>query len=249
MSTSQQSKTADDPKYQRMADGQRTYTPHMRNVSDSLSHKFVLYGNLFFVLLGGVVIGIGYHLKASHAGSFLRQNLGLGLIVLGAAVLIISFLGCMGAKCASRSMILLYALVMMLVIICQIGIAAFVVTRSNDVNSLVTTRWDDLATAQQQQLEQQFGCCGLNSFNDSRAALPCPAGTDTGCVDKLHNDLRHELLAVGGAALAFAIVEVLGVLCACSLAAAIKGAAEAEDDDNERLRQAREVNRQVGVQP
>jgi len=232
-----------------MLEGQKTYVPHKRNVSDSVPHNVVLYGNLLFVVISGVVIGIGYHLKSSHAAGFIKENLGLGLMIVGAAALIISLLGCLAAKIGSRCMVLLYALVMLVLILCQVGIAAMVVTHGNDVTKLVQDKWDDLSSPDQLALEQQFDCCGLNSFNDTRAALPCPAGSDDGCVDKLKSDLRRELLGVGGATLAFAIIEVVGVLCACLLACRIKDAGEAEDADNERLQQAKEVNRQIGVQP
>jgi len=141
--------------------------------------------------------------------------------------------------------------VMFALIVCQIGIAAMIVTRSNDVKTLISNKWDGLDVDHRLQLEDQFSCCGLFAFNDTAAVQPCPTDSDQGCVDRLKDDLHKEMLAVGAAALAFAILEILGVLCACSLASNISSAEEAEDSENERLQQARDVNRTVavGVQP
>jgi len=209
---------------------------------DSCTRKLVMYGNLLFLVLSGAVFAVGYLLHRSDANSFTKQQFGIGLMVLGVATFVISFLGCCGSKQRSRCLLMLFVVVMLLLIICQVAIGAFVVTQQDRVDSLITDKWEGTDDAGRLNMENTFDCCGLWKFNDSKAVQPCPNESDQGCIEKLKSTLRANYRLAGGIALAFAIIEIFGLVFACILVRQL-APPTAEQEEAERLRQAREVNR------
>jgi len=213
-----------------------------KNAQDSCVRKMVMWGNLLFLLLSAVVIAIGYYLNRSDAGSFTKQQLGIGLMVLGGFTLLVSFLGCCGAMQRSRCFVKLYVIILLLLIIAQAAIGAFIVTEESKVDTLITDKWSDTDVAGRSDFQNQFSCCGLFAFNDTNAVQPCPNDSTLGCVQKLKSNLQSQYRLAGGIALAFALVEVFGLLFACILMRQL-APPTTEQLEAERLRQAREVNR------
>jgi len=142
----------------------------------------------------------------------------------------------------SRCFVKLYVLVMVLLIIAQIAIGAFVVTQEDKVDSLITDKWSGTDVTGRLDFENQFSCCGLFAFNDTNAVLPCPSDSQLGCIQKLKSNLQSQYRLAGGIALAFALVEVFGLLFACILIRQL-APPTADELEAERLRQAQEVNR------
>jgi len=227
--------------YERLADAGAK--PKKPENEESCVRKMVMYGNLGFLLLAAAVVVVGYYLQRSAASSFTKQEFGLALIVLGVFTFIVSFVGCCGSMQRSRCLLKLFMVIMLLLIITQIAIGAFVVTEQDKVDSLITDKWDQTDASGRVDFEKSFSCCGLFSFNDSNAVQPCPNDSNLGCVEKLKSTLRSQYRLAGGVALAFALFEVFGLVFACILVRQL-APPTAEQLEAERLRQAREVNRQ-----
>jgi len=201
-----------------------------------------MYGNLLFLVLSAAVIAVGYLLQRSDASSFTKQQFGIGLMVLGVFTFVVSFLGCCGSMQRSRCVLVLFVVVMLLLIISQLAIGAFIVTQQDKIDTMISDKWDNTDAAGRLNLENSFECCGLWTFNDTNAVQPCPNQSDQGCIEKLKSTLRSNYRLAGGVALAFALIEIFGLVFACMLIRQL-APPTAEQEEAERLRQAREVNR------
>jgi len=210
----------------------------------SCAKRSVLFGNLAFLLLSVGMIAAGYYLHAKTETSLTNRQLGTGLMILGSVAAVISFLGCCGAWRQSRCLVLLFAFVLFLIIICQVGIGAFLVTQGSRARTIVADRWMDTTPENRIELQNDFTCCGLFSYNDTYHEDPCPtdAPHDQGCIDVIDSRLRDQYWVVGGIAIGIAAIEILGFVCACVLACELKGPTP-EDDEERRLREAKEYNR------
>jgi hypothetical protein len=84
-----------------------------------------------------------------------------------------SLVGCMGAMMQNRVVLLFYMLVMVLSIVVQIIIAAFVLADSDGVEGYLEEKWLEAENDVRVDIQNEFDCCGLYEFNVT-AGFPCP---------------------------------------------------------------------------
>ncbi|KAK3580355.1 hypothetical protein CHS0354_014829 [Potamilus streckersoni] len=171
------------------------------------------------------------------------------LIVVGVIVFMIAFFGCIGAIRENHTCVMIYAVLLGLIFILEIagGIAGFVLKDKvrDSVEKLMNTSlqkeidqpvspniWDDI--------QKEFKCCGVETYKDWEKSGINKTAPDScctvhgcdrrnssllyteGCLHKFTGWVQDRIVIVGGIGIAFAFIQVVGILCACCLARAIK---------------------------
>jgi len=229
----------------------------MENCCESMVKYLMLLVNLVFALAGAFLIGVGAYIQiaAKDYLEFLSNNYlntPIFIIIVGVAIFVVAFFGCCGAWQESSCMIYVYAVLISLLLICEIGagIAAFVLkgdlkavmeekskeglqNYGNEGNEGVTKAWDSV--------QHELKCCGVTNSSDWLASnygkVPdscCPkieAGGDgcktediypAGCLALLEDTFIGNIATVGGVALGVAFLQLVGVIFSCCLAGRIR---------------------------
>lgn len=154
----------------------------MEGCCESLVKYFMVLCNVLFALAGCVLIGFGAYtqLEAKDYLNFLGDNYvntPIFIIIVGLVIFVVSFFGCCGALKEKKFLIYIYATIIFLILVAQIGaaIAAFVLKgdvegaiNKNMNNGMmnygkpefegVTTTWDIV--------QKEYKCCGVNNATD-----------------------------------------------------------------------------------
>ncbi|CAH1257040.1 TSPAN11 [Branchiostoma lanceolatum] len=169
------------------------------------------------------------------------------LIVAGAFTMVVGFLGCWGAVKENRLFLLIFAILIGLLVLLEFVAGILAVVYRNDLNvwveeavnkALNGERVDQKPVEFQSfvfEIQNQFTCCGLTSYRNW--ADPCTQGqcktctaanTDqcerppcgsvyNPCLSKLNSFLEDNIIIVGGVGLAFAFLQIVGIVFACIL--------------------------------
>jgi CD63 antigen len=92
------------------------------NCGMKLIRNLMFVVNIAFILFAFLMIGYGAYAYHSKSIKLDTIELGVGIIVLGVFVLIVSFFGCLGAFWESRCLLGFYGIILVIIIICQISI-------------------------------------------------------------------------------------------------------------------------------
>jgi len=229
----------------------------MDNCCESMVKYLMLLVNLVFALAGIFLIGVGAYIQiaAKDYLDFLSDNYlntPIFIIIVGVVIFVVAFFGCCGAWQESSCMIYVYAVLISLLLICEIGagIAAFVLkgdlkavmeekskeglqNYGKPENEGVTKAWDSV--------QHELKCCGVTNSSDwltsNYGKVPdscCPkieAGGDgcktediypAGCLALLEDTFIGNIATVGGVALGVAFLQLVGVIFSCCLAGRIR---------------------------
>jgi hypothetical protein len=198
---------------------------------------------MIFLSFSACLLGVGYlaHNRADD-NQFARAQFGIGLMILGGVSMLISFIGCCGAWRENRCLTKLYIAILVTLILAEAAIGAAAIVYHDKAENAISDKWDQTSIADRVNWQNEFDCCGLWKFNDTNAAQPCPAESSDGCINKLGDELKQQYRIVAGVILAIAAAEILGVIFASCLCRELRHPT-AEEEDEERLRQAKEYNR------
>jgi hypothetical protein len=188
-----------------------------------LSKKILIGINVFFLIFGAIIIGLGAYTMQGDTSIYFSSALPTGIIVLGVFILFLSFLGCFGAMRENRILLAAYAGILLIIFICQLIIACVILADQAQVAQYLSDAWTGASVATKQKLQSDFGCCGYNTFNDTQAAQPCPTGSTQGCYQLLQSSLTSKLSLLGGFGIFLAFIQLFGVVLALVLRAGILG--------------------------
>ncbi|XP_078671337.1 tetraspanin-8-like [Branchiostoma floridae x Branchiostoma belcheri] len=175
------------------------------------------------------------------------------LIAAGVITMIVGFLGCCGAIKESKCMLMTFAILLGLLFVIELaaGILAIVYkdkigdyARQSFTDALhgetVESKNDDFKNAVR-SIQKKFTCCGLTSTDNW--GFPClestcvclqltgckpivsipPCAVHQPCLTEFESFLANNIVIVAGVALAIAIVQIIGICCACVLMRNIYG--------------------------
>ncbi|XP_071831181.1 tetraspanin-11-like isoform X2 [Apostichopus japonicus] len=185
------------------------------------------------------------------------------MIGIGAFLFIVGFSGCCGAKRESSFWLNIYFILMLAIIIVEVaaGIMAFVYSSQMEefmrigMNQTIATNYGyyDSATEVVDTLQENFECCGANSYKDytysafmqesigravpiscCKTTQDCGLGTPgnptitlsvwpNGCVSVSIDTAKSNVVALGAVCLAVLAVEVAAMIFACCLKDAVSG--------------------------
>jgi len=229
----------------------------MENCCESMVKYLMLLVNLVFALAGAFLIGIGAYIQiaAKDYLEFLSDNYlntPIFIIIVGVAIFVVAFFGCCGAWQESSCMIYVYAVLISLLLICEIGagIAAFVLKgdlktvmeeKANDGLDNYDKKGHEGVTKAWDSVQHELKCCGVTSSSDwlnsayGKVPKTCcdklEAGSDScktdeiysqGCLALLEDKFINNIATVGGVALGVAFLQLVGVIFSCCLAGRIR---------------------------
>lgn len=176
----------------------------------------------------------------------LVNNLSTVFIVLGFIIFFIGFLGCFGACCQWRWMLVVYAILVMLLLVAQLVIVIMFAVFRNKIDDQFKTQMKDLLSQKYgsdaeytnsfNAMFQSFKCCGIEKSSDlPTLTLPkecCPKPdsiTKTcslsvqvypGCYQKIEGYIsiyNGVFIGVGVAVLIFQLLCIIFAFCLCSV--------------------------------
>jgi len=144
----------------------------------------VLSINIFFILIGFVLLVYGgwYYNFNTAATELAGTTWAAFVIVLGICILGIGIIGLVGAKYQNRVVLFIYFAVIIILFILTLSAGAWVLSLKGQESSLITTAWNAAPSNVRLAAQGAYSCCGLASYNDTLAALPCPAAATAPCL-------------------------------------------------------------------
>lgn len=176
------------------------------DVGMCLPKCFVIIVNLFTFILGLLIFG-----AFIFAMAYVKTLLGHGglsflfyvPIAFGGIILLISFFGCCGACLKNRCMLMTFAIFLLIIFVCQIGVVYVVYDVFAQINQSVSAYLTNTIESAKDEPEDErimyyiweviqnlFECCGVNSLTDWQTlgdeSLPiscCPMRNETEVTD------------------------------------------------------------------
>ncbi|KAK4875853.1 hypothetical protein RN001_012275 [Aquatica leii] len=224
----------------------------MESCGMSIIKYLLFFFNLIFAISGIGIITAGA-IVLSDVGEFshFMENRMLAtpivLIVAGVIIFIIAFLGCFGAIRESYSLLLAFAIFLLVIFVIElaVGIAAAVfksdfeeALKSTLKSSMKTYYTNNSEKSAWDNTQKTLMCCGVDGPTDwtkSQLVIPdtcckdinktatCVSGNyDKGCFAKLKLRVEEKATVLIGVGIGIAFVQVAGIVLACLLAASIK---------------------------
>ncbi|XP_037794555.1 CD63 antigen-like [Penaeus monodon] len=147
-----------------------------------LTIKYLVFiFNFIFFLSGIILIAVGVVAQIFFS-SYLQffdgkfETPAIGIIILGAIILVVSFFGCCGAKKENVCMLRTFSFLMVVVLLCEIAAGITVAVMRPQVEELVKKNMDDtmdqygspknLVTKTWDDLQKNYHCCGTNNYTE-----------------------------------------------------------------------------------
>jgi len=239
--------------------------------------KYALFlFNLVFVILGVVLVYIGFSVKHGFKQYFSTMLDGEDgghsipptiMIVVGFIMFVIAFLGCCGAVTENHCMMMLYSVLVGLILVIQLGAAVAAYAFQDDVEGVLRNGMEKSLNKYYQMdaaghndsvkswdfMQYNLECCGVNNYTDWATAEKAPvvgfipetcciggavgnctqsitAQTDIDVVSKeiytqgcLHTYVQSfSIDRLGTVGIVLAVVQVMGIICACMMARSIR---------------------------
>lgn len=213
--------------------------------------KYILFiFNLIFAIsgLGIIVAGALVLADVGDFNHFAESRIispPIVLIVAGAVVFIIAFLGCYGAIKQHYTMLMVFAAALLIIFVIELAVGIAAAVLKNDVGMVLK---DSLKNSMKNYTEadkqawdivqQKFQCCGVDQPQDwwnspnrdypqsccNKTQYQCRPGNNyqDGCFSKLEMQVQKCATVLIGVGIGIAFVEIAGIILACCLAAAIK---------------------------
>lgn len=208
--------------------------------------------NLLFALSGLLILMVGamVQLNYAHYSNFVSDHIWTApiiLMVVGAAVAFICFLGCCGALKENSCMILSFAILAVIIFLLEIGLGIAGYVKHSGLQQLMETQFNSTMKHYKDRedyrdawtlLQNELDCCGTYGPNDWDGIFPnktlspsccklinlseaqeCTTlhAMNQGCLAKLLGILDSKTLVLAGVVLAVAGIQLLTILFACCL--------------------------------
>eukprot|EP00455_Lapot_gusevi_P019597 TRINITY_DN2092_c0_g2_i1.p1 TRINITY_DN2092_c0_g2~~TRINITY_DN2092_c0_g2_i1.p1 ORF type:complete len:247 (-),score=98.07 TRINITY_DN2092_c0_g2_i1:117-857(-) len=209
--------------------------------------RTIIAVNIFFLILGIIMTAVGSAATSNEYADLAGDSLPVGIMVLGIFIMIISLFGCCGAKRESRVILGFYAVVLSILIICQLGVGIAVYVKQDKAPEMIRSGWDSSTNGIRVIFQNQLDCCGLEIYNKTAplvpttdvtatqglAGQPCPdpitrPTSKRPCMTTLLTKLQSSYTTAGIVAIVFAFLQILGFMFALCLIRGIRLSREAD---------------------
>lgn len=212
--------------------------------------RTIMAVNVFFLILGIIMTAVGSAGSSNTYAEFAGENLPVGILVLGVFIMLVSLVGCCGAKKESRVILGVYSVVLVILIICQISVGIAIYAKQDEAPDMLRSAWDRSTNWQKTVIQNSLECCGLEVYNKTSvnvpaaliptlkglAGQPCPDVTlfpnsyQKVCLPIMVTKIKSSYVTVGVVAIVFAFLQIIGFLFALCL---IRGIRLARDQDQQ----------------
>eukprot|EP00483_Globobulimina_turgida_P000903 UN00904 len=171
------------------------------------SKNCLFFVNFLMLLVGIAVISLAVFVKENEEDIFGFGTVDNSIIYLsiacGILIMIISFLGCVGASTNSKCILVLFILLLILSLILETVAVIFAFTAADDLKRFAEKQWNALSLADQRTFEEDNECCGFETVEGSGCI---------GCYDKIEEQLQNNLYLIGYICIAVFIYQ-FGLVC------------------------------------
>lgn len=213
--------------------------------------KLLIICNVLFTIIGLVLVGFGVYQYVTNSGA----NSDVSLIVFGAIIFLISFLGFCAALKESPCLLITFAVILLILCILQVGLGVKIQVETTDenINPVAEAHLEDsfknyLADSDKRDffnaLQYAYHCCGVNGSSDyeniwGNLTLPasccgfeneevCVSGGGDyliGCVDVFSELIKDELRTKTISCYIAGAVDLVGAIFSIILTISIKNQA------------------------
>lgn len=146
------------------------------SLTGKVLRTFLLASNFVLLIFSlGVLIGAGYN-STAHVFELVDTWFTMAL-VLGFFLLCLSLLGTLGAMSQSRILLWMYLLLLFLLGLIDLIASSYALSMARDGAAFLTKAWDVSPSTIKISIQKTFLCCGLNTYLDEWAIVPCPTGS------------------------------------------------------------------------
>jgi hypothetical protein len=196
--------------------------PALAMVTFALKRTIMLI-NVLFLILGIILTSVGGAGQANRFAVFAGNKLPTGILVVGIFIMMVSILGCYGARSENRPMLGIYAVILVILIICQFSIGVAVYVQQDQAPVVLRAAWNIANNYQRVVIQNQLECCGCDVYNQTtpgargKAGKPCPdpvafpESNGRPCMALMLAQIQHSYVTVGVVAVVFAFIQIIGL--------------------------------------
>eukprot|EP01083_Nonionella_stella_P017013 47511_1 len=176
------------------------------------SKHCLFFVNFVMLLVGVAVIFLAVFIKENPEDTFgfgaVDDSIIYVSMACGVLIIIISFLGCVGASTNSQCILVIFIILLSLSLLLEVVAVIFVFTATDDLKNFAEKQWDSLDTSQQEAFEKENDCCGFETQEDSDCI---------GCYDQIEDELQSNLLLIGWVCIGVFVYQLCLVCFGCFL--------------------------------
>merc|ERR1719195_1019033 len=170
-----------------------------------LEKWFIWIVNMALFLVGLVQIAAGAYALKSDTVDWTGTTLPKAVIILGAFVMVIAFLGCCGAARENKCMLWIYALLLFFLILGQTACFSVMAVSGNYTEKFLQDAWEHLEPETITKIQDTFECCSFNGdYNvnpdagkeDHAAWETCKNQYSETCYNKVHDEVKDNIKIV-----------------------------------------------------
>ncbi|KAF9903106.1 Inositol-pentakisphosphate 2-kinase [Lobosporangium transversale] len=179
--------------------------------------------NLLSLLVGMILLCVGTFVYFAPGAVFVTSTLLPHLIlVLGATISLVSFLGYYGTMNEKRWILWIHVLILLIAIALQITVGAFAFAYRNQGIEVLDKAWDQVYKSDPhviQDLESFFQCCGFEHVLDRPVPVTCALDHHffAGCRENIQTAFQDSLQAIGVIGAILGGIELVSLLGATVL--------------------------------
>jgi len=204
--------------------------------------------NLLFALTGLAILTVGAYIQSAyhHYSNFVGASFWSApilMIVVGAVVFIIAFLGCCGAVKENSCMVLTFCILLLLIFLCEVGIGIAGYIKHGQLEGILETGFNKTMAEYTENehawklIQTEMSCCGIKGpadyqqvFHNNTLPNSCcdkfPTESNKctfdfahkeGCMPKLLHFFESKSLILAGVGIGIALIQLIGVCYACCL--------------------------------
>jgi len=175
--------------------------------------KHILFAvNFVMLLIGVALVVVVFFVKENNSAAggdleFAMSDTIVWLCVaVGLFIVIVSFMGCLGATTKNRCVLTVFIAFLMLCLILEIVGIALIFTDESLIRKSVESQWNNLSEEQREQYQSDNDC---DDFDD--------------CYSSLEKGLQDNLYIVGGICIGIFVYQLMMTVFACCLCRRPKG--------------------------